>query len=161
MHLADQTQHGGHWWRNVSGLKLAEILFDKVWFVWSQIGSKMRALKEGKKTLMKRRKENETVKEQSNQRNLSLTVNSPSCQNVLIWFMRAYVCIVCLIVVCRLRSYCNFRNQRCLHSFCVKTAESPRKLVSPQNNGYQILFHLPALSPLSLSLQLLSALYMQ
>ncbi len=84
MHLADQTQHGGHWWGNVSGLKLAEILFDKVWFVWSQIGSKMRALKEGKETLMKRRNENETVKEQSNQRNLSLTVNSPSCQNVLI-----------------------------------------------------------------------------
>lgn len=55
----------------------------------------------------------------------------------------------------------NCRNHRCLHSFCVKTAESPWKLVSPQNNGYQTLFHLPALSPLSLSLQLLSVLYMQ
>lgn len=48
----------------------------------------------------------------------------------------------------------NCRNQRCLHSFCVKTAESPRKLVSPQNNGYQTLLYLPALSPSSLSLQL-------
>lgn len=83
MYLTDQTKCDGHWWGNVFGQKLAEILFDKVCFVGSQVGSKMRALKEGKEAWMKRKKDKETVKEQSNPKNLSLTINSPVCQNVL------------------------------------------------------------------------------
>jgi len=55
----------------------------------------------------------------------------------------------------------NRRNKCCLHSFSVKTAESPRNLVFPQNNEYQMLLHLAARSPVCFQLQFLSVLYMQ